>query len=97
VRAIVYYQQRAIFRNRHSDRAAPDLAAVVAGHPAGQELLVASDGPTVLEGDSDHVVARTLAAVPRAVKRHEGVSPVLLWKLAACVEADSQRGRVGFD
>src|SRR5215472_19037698 len=73
--AVLAYQQRAVVRDRHADRAAPDRGVV--DHEAGQEILVFAGRHAVLEMDTDQLVSGPLRPVPRAMLGDERIIAIL--------------------
>ena len=68
---VVRDQQRAIFQLRHARRTAVDLRRRLVRDETGQEVLGRSGRFPAAERDEQHLVARELRAVPRAVLRDE--------------------------
>src|SRR4051812_12586423 len=62
VRTVIADKQRAILRDRHSNRTSPDFS--VSGVEAGEKVFVLTAGMTIFQRHSDDFISGALAAVP---------------------------------
>src|SRR5258708_28165436 len=83
--SIVAEQQRAILRERHIDRATPDV--FLSGGKADDEVLVFAGRFAILEGETDDLVAGAKRAIPRSMQSDEGVAVPWRGELAALIES----------